>query len=429
MTMTTTISHLPTELLDEIISRVPLKSTRAVRLTCKNWDSLFKNRSFMKEEAAAKEGESRMIVLMDKNLFAMSIFFNGIDIDPSAEQRGKLTCLYDDSEQVKISQVFHCEGLLLCVLEDDKCSLVVWNPYWGQTRWIEPRYFSRIQNCYGRYMYVYALGYNNKSRSHKILRFIDGAFDFPFWYEIYDFDSDLWTTLDVTPQWFINFPPRGCYNRGVTLKGNTYWCAIRRKSNTNWFVDLDHIICFDFTSERFGPLMPLPFVRYTSGSLVTLSCVREEKLAVLFCNNATVEVWITTKIETDKISWSKFLTVNMYVDLLEGSFFIDEVKKVAMIFDIPMNRETVYIVGEAGNVKELHLGQPADVDKHFSPLLVCSYVPSLVQIKQPPGCQRKQESSLEKRRCDDENISRLIAHEETYVVYGRYVPSRKNLDD
>ncbi|EFH61761.1 hypothetical protein ARALYDRAFT_479757 [Arabidopsis lyrata subsp. lyrata] len=406
MTMTAIISHLPMELLDEIISKLSSSSTRAVRLTCKNWDSLFKNRGLMKEEAAAKEGESRMIVLMDNNLCSVSIFFNGIDIDPSAEQKGKLTCLYDDSEQVKISQVFHCEGLLLCVIKDDKGSLVVWNPYLGQTRWIEPRYFFRIPDRYDRYMY--ALGYNNKSRSHKILRFIDGR-QFDCRYEIYDFDFNLWTTLDVTPHWCLNYC-RGFRNYGVTLKGNTYWCAIRRNSNA---LRVDHIICFDFTSERFGPLMYLPFIRDRCASLVTLSCVREEKLAVLFCYYDTVEVWITTKIEAEKMSWSKFLTVKMYVDLLDshaaGSFFIDELKKVAMIFDRPMHhRDTVHIVGEAGYVKEVDLGEPDD--KYFFPL-VCSYVPSLVQIKKPAGGQRKQQSSLEKRRCD-QNISRLIAHEE-----------------
>ncbi|CAL9221880.1 unnamed protein product [Arabidopsis halleri] len=250
---------------------------------------------------------------------------------------------------------------------------------------------------------MYALGYNNKSRSHKLLRFIDGR-QFDCRYEIYDFDSNLWTTLDVTPHWCLNYC-RGFRNYGVTLKGNTYWCAIRRNSNA---LRVDHIICFDFTSERFGPLMQLPFIRDRCASLVTLSCVREEKLAVLFCYYDTVEVWITTKIEAENMSWSKFLTVKMYVDLLdslaEGSFFIDEVKKVAMIFDKPMHRDTVYIVGEAGYVKEVDLGSENLMTNTFSHL--CALMLSLVQIKKPAGGQRKQQSSLEKRRCD-QNISRL----------------------
>ncbi|WZZ58587.1 hypothetical protein YC2023_058694 [Brassica napus] len=56
------ISDLPVNLVEEILYRVPLKSMRAVRLTCKDWDTLSKNRSFSKMHIgklrAVKEGES-----------------------------------------------------------------------------------------------------------------------------------------------------------------------------------------------------------------------------------------------------------------------------------------------------------------------------------------------------------------------------------
>jgi len=392
--------------LEEILSRLPLKSTRAVRSTCKKWDSLFKNRSFISKAAAAREGESQMVVLMDHNLHLVSFFFGS---GTSVEIKGKRICLNDDSdsEQVKISQVFHCEGLLLCILKDDNFSLVVWNPYWGQTRWIKPRCSFEIpQGCD---MYRYAIGYDNKRRNHKILRFIDYEFHYPrdnvvLWYEIYDFESDLWTTLDVTtPHWLIN-----CGNRGVTLKGNTYWCA--KKRNSDLFLNADHIICFDFTSERFGPLLLLPFSDLDG--VVTLACVREEKLAALVCHEDVVEVWITIKIEANEVLWSKFLTVNVDLgdeipsSLTYGSFFIDEEKKVAMIFDKTLDRgDTVHIMGEAGYGGQVDLGEP--VNKRRCPL-VCSYVPSLVQIKKPAGFQRKQQSKLEKRQYV-RNISKLRA--------------------
>ncbi|VYS58301.1 unnamed protein product [Arabidopsis thaliana] len=370
-----TISHLPTELLEEILSRLPLKSTRAVRSTCKKWDSLFKNRSFISKAAAAREGESQMVVLMDHNLHLVSFFFGS---DSSV----------DTTIQIQNN-------------------LVVWNPYWGQTRWIKPRCSFEIpQGCD---MYRYAIGYDNKRRNHKILRFIDYEFHYPrdnvvLWYEIYDFESDLWTTLDVTtPHWLIN-----CGNRGVTLKGNTYWCA--KKRNSDLFLNADHIICFDFTSERFGPLLLLPFSDLDG--VVTLACVREEKLAALVCHEDVVEVWITIKIEANEVLWSKFLTVNVDLgdeipsSLTYGSFFIDEEKKVAMIFDKTLDRgDTVHIMGEAGYGGQVDLGEP--INKRRCPL-VCSYVPSLVQIKKPAGFQRKQQSKLEKRQYV-RNISKLRA--------------------
>ncbi|CAA7042277.1 unnamed protein product [Microthlaspi erraticum] len=102
-----------------------------------------------------------MIVMMDYNLYLMSVVVN--DLDPYAELKGKLICL---DQQVKIFQVFHCEGLLLCILKDDITRYVVWNPYCGQTRWIKPRFSYPPRKGYS---FSYALGYENKKscRSHK----------------------------------------------------------------------------------------------------------------------------------------------------------------------------------------------------------------------------------------------------------------------
>lgn len=78
--------------------------------------------------AATREDESCMIVMRDHNVYLTSVV---VDENPSTKSLGKLTCL---DEQVKISQVSHCEGLLLCTLKDDNTRFVIWNPYLGQTR-------------------------------------------------------------------------------------------------------------------------------------------------------------------------------------------------------------------------------------------------------------------------------------------------------
>ncbi|ESQ38280.1 hypothetical protein EUTSA_v10029509mg [Eutrema salsugineum] len=251
---------------------------REVRSTCRTWDSLSKSRSFAKMQIektafATKEGESRMIMLMDDNLYLKSVVF---DNDPSIEPKGKLTCL---DKQVKISQVFYCEGLL----------------------WIKTRYLHKSRYEQSMDLYVYALGYVNKKnrscRSHKILRFTDDdlcLLQAPgsnfLWYEIYDFDTGLWTTLNVfTPHWRIWF-----FKLGMTLKGNTYWLASERKPKEEDFEH--HIICFDFTRERFGPLLHLPFSA-GGNDLVSISCVRKENLAVSLKHMEAwiFEIWITFK--------------------------------------------------------------------------------------------------------------------------------------
>ncbi|KAH0911623.1 hypothetical protein HID58_034944 [Brassica napus] len=258
-----------------------------------------------------------MIAMIEYNLYLMKVTLVDNE-NPFIECKGKL------NKQTKISQVFHCDGLLLCVFDDDDTKAIVWNPYWCQTRCLEFRYSHRP---YRRDMFSYALGYEDKGscRSYKFLRFIDQCVDYKtrdefLWYEIYDFDSSLWKSLDITPHWRIL-----CHQPGVSLKGNTYWPASQR--NTNDVID-DHIICFDFTSESFGPLLRLPF-------------------------DAGDEDYI----EAEKMLWSKFLRVLEpdHNSLITGdSFFIDEDKKVAMGFEEDYSK-TFNIAGEAGYYKKTEI--------------------------------------------------------------------------
>ena len=190
----------------------------------------------------------------------------------------------------------------------------------------------------------------------------------------------------------------------MSLKGNTYWPASPRNIDR----DENYIICFDFTSESFGPLMRLPFDAAYHNP-VTLSCVREEKLAVLFSHDEAgseeFEMWITTKIEAEEVTWRKFLRVINPPISCKG-FFIDEEKKVAMGFD--EDSKTFNIVGEAGCLKKLELEEclGRDVDWMTS---ACSYVRNLVNIKQPAagGGKRKQQSEFKKQRYD-QNMGRIV---------------------
>ncbi|CAA7019331.1 unnamed protein product [Microthlaspi erraticum] len=398
----TTISDLPRDMVEEIVSRIPLKLMREVRLTCREWNSLLKSESLTKmrigkEETMEKQGESRMVVLTNDNLYLMSIVVD--EKKPCTEVKGKLS-------RVKIYLVFHCEGLLLCILKDDKTRLVVWNPYSGQTRSIQLIYRYTKHIFQNKDRYGYALGYKKnkkkkKKKSHKILRFVDTEHCFTC-YEIYDFESGLWTTLEVTPHWRIHG-----VEHGVSLKGNSYWCASERNSPIG-SRSIDRIICFDFTRERFGPLLRLPFSSWDG--TVNLSCVREEKLAALYHQAHCMEIWITTKIEPKKMSWNKFLTLELGpegpIDVQNFSFFIDEVKKVAMLFErifvcgeyeFLERNNFVNIIGVAGDVRQVELGEIA---VRAYKLNVCPLVPSFVQIKQPARGKKRKQSILENCRFD-----------------------------
>lgn len=73
----TKIFDLPTNLVEEILSKIPFKYMREVRLTCKQWDTLSKSRSFSKMHidklSEIREGESMMVAWIDYDLYLMRV--------------------------------------------------------------------------------------------------------------------------------------------------------------------------------------------------------------------------------------------------------------------------------------------------------------------------------------------------------------------
>ncbi|XP_010468129.1 PREDICTED: putative F-box protein At3g17620 [Camelina sativa] len=358
------MSYLPKELVEEILSRVPVKSMRTVRLTCKTWNTLSKH---LGKAAPAREGELMGILLANFRVYLMSFSHN--NSESFIKPIGKLISL-TNSDDIDVAFVCCCEGLLLLCTTKDKSSIVVWNMYTGQTRWIcVEKYFDNDRMLI---LYRYALGYD-KSKScsaQKILRFANRHHSERYVTEIYEFKSNSWRVLDVTCDWFIEY----CVC-GVSLKGNMYWQA----ASKDFEEDVpDFLLCFDFTEESFGPHLPLPFESCYYPDIVTLSAFGEEQLAVLFqpSNRYGMEIWVTTKIEPSAVSWSKFLAVvDMMRPLYDGTFLIDEKKSRVVVFDATNRRYKAYIIGEKGYFKEVDLGKIAEP---YSNMPTCSYVPSAV---------------------------------------------------
>ncbi|CAN6920915.1 unnamed protein product, partial [Brassica oleracea] len=431
------MSDLPDDLAEEILSRVPLTSLSAVRSTCRKWNDLSKNQVFGK---SASTGRKQFLgfMLKDYKVCSMKFDLQGIGnegdfVDPSIKEVSIL-------DQVEITQVFHCGGLLLCVTKD-RSRLLVWNPYLGQTRWIQPRNTFRSEDRY-------AVGYD-KNRNYKILR-VFGKYDTKgefgsvdkyliFGYEIYELSSSSWKVFNVSPDWNID-----SYQHGVSLKGHTYFLAeerwtIGRRNKT------EEIISFDFTTEKFGKRLPLPFKTHDVGNFVSLSCVREEQLAVLHQSSVidhTLEIWVSSNIDLGAVSWSKFLRTTSFcrVDFQAGSFFIDEEKKVAVVVDLDnggqARTETHYnqranIIGEDEYFKPVNVGEALDHGKlnKFGFLIsdlcrpvVCSYVPSTAQLQMQPdnrNLREKRESSRIKR---NNKIDEIISFDFTTERFGEHLP-------
>ncbi|KAF2602649.1 hypothetical protein F2Q70_00028455, partial [Brassica cretica] len=315
-----TIFDLPENLVeDEIFSRLQISS---VRSTCRKWNTLC-NRIFLGEEAAAKK---QFLMMNSSRINLMNFDLSKDDGDPSIEQVSVL-------DQIQISKVFQCDGLLLCVLEDSSRPLLVWNPYLGQTRWIEPRSSSFHSS------YRFSLGYDN-NLNHKILRISNEIHpvtsEHVSGFELYDFTSSSWKVLDGS------------------------------------------VLCFDFTAESFGPLLPLPSHSYHGLHYLSFSCVREEdQLDVLYQHwdaRETIEISITDKIGPDVVSWTKFLKVvtDYWVDPTAGSFLVDEEKKIVVVFVLERVsfgclHQTAHVFGQDGYFKSVRIREAPYLQNSSSP--------------------------------------------------------------
>lgn len=374
------MSQLPRDLVEEeILCRVPATSLRRLRSTCKRWNRLFNDSRFARNHFEKAKKQSFVLMLTKEfRIFSLNVHLRGI---PSAEFEGELS-LFDrcssNSAILDISQVFHCDGLLLCTIKEET-RIVVWNPWTGQTKWIQPRNPYRQSDTYSLGPY---LDSNCGNISYKILRHerYDGGEINNQTFEIFEIKSTLWRTLDVNID--CQLLDTECR---VSLRGKTYWFA---GDLINQFDKGIFLVSFDYQTERFRRLC-LPYQCRNPYNYVSLSLVGEQKLSVLRRRRQTsqTEVWVRND-ETEVASWSKLLVVDSpQVEFCHlTSLLVEEEKKVLVccerwmdIQDTTKSNDFVYLVGEDNKITNVDFGASKLLLSCF-PLLF-SYVPSLVQIQ------------------------------------------------
>ncbi|KAL9282648.1 putative F-box protein [Arabidopsis thaliana] len=137
MRNTLMMSDLPRDLLEEILCRVPATSLKQLRSTCKQWNNLFNNGRFTRKLLDKASKDFHNLMLNESRVFSMSVSFHGISSVEATCELSLIDFLSNFEDKFEISQVSHCDGLLLCT-DVDNTRIVVWNPCTGKTRWIEP---------------------------------------------------------------------------------------------------------------------------------------------------------------------------------------------------------------------------------------------------------------------------------------------------
>ncbi|WZY73407.1 hypothetical protein YC2023_005647 [Brassica napus] len=346
-----------------------------------------------------------MILKNDESVFSFSFSFHELFHSQVIKLTGILKSL-KDLEDVKVSKIFHCKGLLLCTTKDNR--RVLWNPCTGQTRSIQSEPSSN-----------YYLGYENKKKSGYNYKILSCSYYYRGSsrvgkYEIYEFTSDSWRVLDaISDDWLYLWP-----DVAMSLKGDTYWLDSETNENPS-------ILRFDFITEKFERL-PLPSNSDEHNRLVILSTVRDEKLALLCqysdsTGSLKMKIWLTNS-KTDEakdLSWSEFLVCKVVIyDMTRmKSFLVDEEnKKVLCCYKDHEYRTRIYIVGE-DTYKNVYREVLQEQRSRVAPRLF-SYVPSLVQI---PTSQRED--------VDDDFLLSYQSFDTLKVLHALLIASEDARDD
>ncbi|EOA31989.1 hypothetical protein CARUB_v10015229mg, partial [Capsella rubella] len=346
--------NLPWELIEEILYRVPTKSLKRLGSTCKQWNALFENQRFTKKHFDEAPKQSMVLMLKDFRGCPMNVNLNVAA--PSIEFKSAISLKDSDynPEQVYITTVFHCDGLLLCTTDDDR--LVVWNPCLRETRWIQHK------ADYMKYS-MFALGYqNNKScRSYKILKCCWN----PNAFEVYEFSSDSWKVFDK-----FSLEDSIPFQTGVCLKGNSYFVTIKKV-----------LLSFDFATESFSRVCRLP-VPFEDCDWIILSVAREEQLSMLHQNYRTskMDIWMANSID-DTLSWKKTFSVELIIPANSSFYLIDEERKVVVCCNVRHSNDHIVkiIIGEDNAYYTEH---PTVTSKSWTERsCIFNYVPSLVRIQ------------------------------------------------
>ncbi|ESQ47588.1 hypothetical protein EUTSA_v10022364mg, partial [Eutrema salsugineum] len=347
MKMTYDLPNLPVDLEEEILSKVPATSLNRLRATCKRWNTLFNKPGSSEKHFRKSPKQPRVLMLKACRISPISVDLNVVPPSVEFEDALSLKDSHSNSEKVDIAQVFHCDGLLLCITKNEN-KPVIWNPCLEESRWIKHK------NGYNRNC-EFALGYaNNQScHSYKILMFWEcrqrnkqvGEF------EIYEVNSNSWRVV-IAPICLR----LGIRYSGVNLKGNTYWISI---------------------DESFTRLhLPTSCYHY-----MALSVVREEQLSVLSkgFDSPVVEMWVTKNIDPEaELSWRKSFAVDVCINTsfyVLTSLIIHEDKKVALCY------YTVFFIGEDDEYyTETSCYRESTNKVGFVWPFMFNYVPSLVHI-------------------------------------------------
>ncbi|XP_050219537.1 F-box/kelch-repeat protein At3g23880-like [Mercurialis annua] len=303
------MSNIPSEIMIEILSRLPVKSVVRFKCVCRSWRSLLSHPDFARKHYTNNNNEddiNSFLVFNSASSYRRAEFSwsngekDGEKLLESATMRPINDKLHAEVKSLKKAEIMNsCDGILCLVLRVER-AVVLWNPCINEYLSLPPPESFDFDND------IFGFGYDSRSHIYKVVRPLATHHRWPCRPALQVLNvnnSSSWRSVHNHFPSMRIFKPSMLLPRPETqvhLKGSLYWIAILPERGAL-------LVRFDLSEERFWKV-PSPF--QLSGLYFYLCSLGGELCVVyrLSTRSDSLDIWVMKEEE----KWTRLFTVPFF---------------------------------------------------------------------------------------------------------------------
>ncbi|KNA08030.1 hypothetical protein SOVF_166390 [Spinacia oleracea] len=193
------MAALRTDIVADILSRLPVKSIIRFKCVCKSWDSLIKTPNFIKLHL-----NKTLLSNSDRRLLVSSPWSSLYSADPDLNRkRLSFSELHHPLKPYKVATlVGSCNGVV-CISDESKNDVFLYNPLTKSRRKLP---VNRIPNPNINFALL-GFGYDNKNNDYKVLKLVQGLVYTESFYteaKVYSLNTNSWKSVADVP-YFLHY--------------------------------------------------------------------------------------------------------------------------------------------------------------------------------------------------------------------------------
>ncbi|AES88723.1 putative F-box domain, galactose oxidase/kelch, beta-propeller, F-box associated interaction [Medicago truncatula] len=314
LTSSLPLPTLPFDLIEEILSRLPVKLLLQLQCACKSWNSLISDRKFAKKHLSLSTTHSLHCVSGYSQNFILksypldSVFTN---VTTTVFRRPEFSVCQS------VDFVGSCNGILCFAAKESEYSNFIvrlWNPSIKKLKELpslgEPRRFRYIPK-------MYCFGYDPVSDNYKVVVVFRELVDFSSsisnsmcykdivtYVKVYNLGTNSWKSIPMFP--YVASPIE---QSGQCVSGTINWLASKKSQC--------FIISLDLGNESYKEIL-LPNYGEVDARILLLSVLRD--CLILFSGD---DVWVM-KEYGNKESWTKLFTISYMPSFIQAIHIFED---------------------------------------------------------------------------------------------------------